>query len=223
MWRMTCTGRDSGPDGTHPPERAGFCSPGPAVQRRLCRSVLRCGSNLNEGPCECSGAPDGSESLRLSGRPCGTGSRVTNLESTLPLPKRRHSATRRDKRRTHYKIAAPTLTTCPSCGGRLSHTACKACGQMPQAAGDSRGKARQSKGIDAPRGCGFVWFGPDEGDGRPGDRRRGCWVAITLPERYCWVRWKAPPGTMRASWLSVTGRSLSAICANERRGAPSDY
>jgi len=48
----------------------------------------------------------------------------------LPLPKRRHSATRRDKRRTHYKIAAPTLTTCPSCGEPVEpHTACKACGQ----------------------------------------------------------------------------------------------
>ncbi len=29
-------------------------------------------------------------------------------------PKRKISKTRRDKRRTHYKAAMPTLTTCPT-------------------------------------------------------------------------------------------------------------
>lgn len=31
-------------------------------------------------------------------------------------PKRRHSTTRRDKRRTHYKITAPTLYVDPATG-----------------------------------------------------------------------------------------------------------
>ncbi|MDO5510824.1 MAG: 50S ribosomal protein L32 [Weeksellaceae bacterium] len=31
-------------------------------------------------------------------------------------PKRRQSSTRRDKRRTHYKATAPTLTTDPTTG-----------------------------------------------------------------------------------------------------------
>lgn len=31
-------------------------------------------------------------------------------------PKRKQSKTRRDKRRTHYTAAVPTLTTCPTTG-----------------------------------------------------------------------------------------------------------
>ena len=31
-------------------------------------------------------------------------------------PKRRQSSTRRDKRRTHYKAVAPTLSTCSETG-----------------------------------------------------------------------------------------------------------
>ncbi len=31
-------------------------------------------------------------------------------------PKRKISKTRRDKRRTHYKASAPTLSTCPNTG-----------------------------------------------------------------------------------------------------------
>ncbi len=31
-------------------------------------------------------------------------------------PKRKQSKTRRDKRRTHYKAAAPSLATCPTTG-----------------------------------------------------------------------------------------------------------
>jgi large subunit ribosomal protein L32 len=31
-------------------------------------------------------------------------------------PKRKISKTRRDKRRTHYKIAAPTIAVCPTTG-----------------------------------------------------------------------------------------------------------
>jgi large subunit ribosomal protein L32 len=34
----------------------------------------------------------------------------------MPHPKRKHSKTRRDKRRTHDKIEKPTLATCPVTG-----------------------------------------------------------------------------------------------------------
>ncbi|MCC6485119.1 MAG: 50S ribosomal protein L32 [Armatimonadetes bacterium] len=48
----------------------------------------------------------------------------------MPLPKRRHSKTRRDKRRTHYKLTPPAIVSCPSCGApTVAHTACKSCGQ----------------------------------------------------------------------------------------------
>jgi large subunit ribosomal protein L32 len=39
-------------------------------------------------------------------------------------PKRRHSTTRRDKRRTHYKMEAPNVITCKVTGeNHLSHRA----------------------------------------------------------------------------------------------------
>ncbi len=44
-------------------------------------------------------------------------------------PKRKVSKSRRDKRRTHYKATAPTLSVCPNCGEmKLSHRACPNCG-----------------------------------------------------------------------------------------------
>jgi large subunit ribosomal protein L32 len=47
----------------------------------------------------------------------------------MPNPKRRHSKSRRDKRRTHYKATAPTVGPCPNCGStKLTHTACPSCG-----------------------------------------------------------------------------------------------
>jgi large subunit ribosomal protein L32 len=47
----------------------------------------------------------------------------------MPLPKRRHSSTRQAKRRTHYKLAAPTLTTCPRCkAAAQTHHICPECG-----------------------------------------------------------------------------------------------
>ncbi|PIE70484.1 MAG: 50S ribosomal protein L32 [Deltaproteobacteria bacterium] len=47
----------------------------------------------------------------------------------MPVPKRKTSKSRRDKRRTHYKAVGPNVTTCPQCGeARLPHTACKECG-----------------------------------------------------------------------------------------------
>jgi len=47
----------------------------------------------------------------------------------MPNPTRRHSKTRRDKRRTHYKAKAPTTGVCPQCGTvKLPHNACPECG-----------------------------------------------------------------------------------------------
>lgn len=34
----------------------------------------------------------------------------------MPNPKKKMSTTRRDKRRTHYKATAPTLSTCSTTG-----------------------------------------------------------------------------------------------------------
>ncbi|MCL2131331.1 MAG: 50S ribosomal protein L32 [Lentimicrobiaceae bacterium] len=47
----------------------------------------------------------------------------------MPHPKRRHSATRRDKRRTHDKAVAPQLTECSNCGTAvIYHRVCPECG-----------------------------------------------------------------------------------------------
>lgn len=47
----------------------------------------------------------------------------------MGLPKRKHSKSRRDKRRTHWKITLPNLTECPRCHVPLpQHTACQSCG-----------------------------------------------------------------------------------------------
>lgn len=47
----------------------------------------------------------------------------------MPNPKHKHSKTRRDKRRTHYKATAPQLSVCPNCGSaHESHTVCPSCG-----------------------------------------------------------------------------------------------
>ena len=47
----------------------------------------------------------------------------------MPVPKRKTSKSRRDKRRTHKKTEAPTVTTCSECGeARLPHHACPSCG-----------------------------------------------------------------------------------------------
>ena len=47
----------------------------------------------------------------------------------MAVPKRRTSKTRKNKRRTHFKISVPGMTECPSCGEyELSHRVCKNCG-----------------------------------------------------------------------------------------------
>ena len=47
----------------------------------------------------------------------------------MALPKRRHSKSRRDKRRTHQKATLPTLVACSNCGAMTrTHNACHKCG-----------------------------------------------------------------------------------------------
>ena len=48
----------------------------------------------------------------------------------MAVPKSKVSKARRDKRRSsHWKLATPSLVTCPNCGAyRLPHRVCKACG-----------------------------------------------------------------------------------------------
>jgi large subunit ribosomal protein L32 len=44
-------------------------------------------------------------------------------------PKRRHSTTRRDKRRTTYKAVAPTISSCSNCSATVQlHRVCGECG-----------------------------------------------------------------------------------------------
>lgn len=47
----------------------------------------------------------------------------------MALPKRKTSKSKRDKRRTHQKLDAPNLATCPECGESVQpHHACASCG-----------------------------------------------------------------------------------------------
>ena len=46
-----------------------------------------------------------------------------------PLPKRKHSKGRRDRRRAHDALSAMNLTQCSNCGEmRLPHRVCPNCG-----------------------------------------------------------------------------------------------
>ncbi len=47
----------------------------------------------------------------------------------MPNPKHKTSKTRRDKRRTHIKLSAPTTVLCPQCHeAKLPHRVCLSCG-----------------------------------------------------------------------------------------------
>ena len=47
----------------------------------------------------------------------------------MATPFRRVSKTAKRKRRTHFKLAAPTLVKCPNCGEYTQpHRVCKSCG-----------------------------------------------------------------------------------------------
>lgn len=48
----------------------------------------------------------------------------------MAVPKRRVSRTRRDKRRTHYKLKSQSITRCPKCGEpKMPHRVCPSCGE----------------------------------------------------------------------------------------------
>ncbi|MCF6136995.1 50S ribosomal protein L32 [Pseudalkalibacillus berkeleyi] len=48
----------------------------------------------------------------------------------MAVPFRRTSTTRKNKRRTHYKLKVPGMVKCPNCGEyKLSHRVCGECGQ----------------------------------------------------------------------------------------------
>ncbi|MCK4260970.1 MAG: 50S ribosomal protein L32 [Halanaerobiales bacterium] len=47
----------------------------------------------------------------------------------MAVPKRKTSKARKRKRRTHWKLSAPTLVECPQChSAKLPHRICKECG-----------------------------------------------------------------------------------------------
>ncbi len=47
----------------------------------------------------------------------------------MPNPTRRWSKSRRNKRRTHFKLSAPHTVTCPQCTEpTLPHRVCRHCG-----------------------------------------------------------------------------------------------
>jgi large subunit ribosomal protein L32 len=47
----------------------------------------------------------------------------------MPVPYRRVSKTRRNKRRTHQNAPVPTVTICENCGSQIRpHNVCKHCG-----------------------------------------------------------------------------------------------
>lgn len=48
----------------------------------------------------------------------------------MAVPKRKTSKSKRDKRRTHQKVAIPNVSECPQCGEiKLPHHACPSCGK----------------------------------------------------------------------------------------------
>jgi large subunit ribosomal protein L32 len=48
----------------------------------------------------------------------------------MGVPKKRTSSQKRDQRRAHWKITAPNVSSCKSCGEAvLPHHVCKACGK----------------------------------------------------------------------------------------------
>ncbi|MGB9835308.1 MAG: 50S ribosomal protein L32 [Candidatus Saccharicenans sp.] len=47
----------------------------------------------------------------------------------MPNPKRRHSHSRKGKRRAHDHLTLPSFSLCPNCGSpKLPHRACPECG-----------------------------------------------------------------------------------------------
>jgi large subunit ribosomal protein L32 len=52
----------------------------------------------------------------------------------MAVPKKRTSKSRRDKRRSHERLSAPTVVPCPQCNEpRLPHRICPHCGYYKKA------------------------------------------------------------------------------------------
>ena len=67
----------------------------------------------------------------------------------MAVPFRKVSKTRRDMRRTHYKVAANGLVKCPNCGkAKLSHRVCPNCGYYKGKQGMTI-KSKDSKIVEA--------------------------------------------------------------------------
>ncbi len=59
----------------------------------------------------------------------------------MALPKKRHSKSRRDKRRTHWKLDAPSVVACPQCSQpKLPHRVCPAVAITTEGKSSFRGK-----------------------------------------------------------------------------------
>ncbi|MDF2649525.1 MAG: hypothetical protein K0Q73_5330 [Paenibacillus sp.] len=55
--------------------------------------------------------------------------KVTGGVLNMAVPQRRTSKTRRDKRRTHFKLAVPGMVKCEQCAElKMAHHVCKNCG-----------------------------------------------------------------------------------------------
>ncbi|MEZ4820215.1 MAG: 50S ribosomal protein L32 [Bdellovibrionota bacterium] len=47
----------------------------------------------------------------------------------MPVPKKKTSKSRRDKRRSHHALTAKGVHTCPQCGSNVQfHHVCQSCG-----------------------------------------------------------------------------------------------
>ncbi len=47
-----------------------------------------------------------------------------------PLPKKKHSRSRRGGRAAHFRMRRPSVGPCPECGAaKLPHRMCRACGR----------------------------------------------------------------------------------------------
>ena len=64
----------------------------------------------------------------------------------MALPKRRHSPTRRNKRRTHQVTPVPSMAECSNCHATIrSHNACPKCGHYKKAKVDHTVKKKEEK------------------------------------------------------------------------------
>ena len=62
-------------------------------------------------------------------KPLGKMGLLEGMVIILQLPKRRHSKSRRDKRRANWKLRTVNLSRCPQCGApKLPHRVCLGCG-----------------------------------------------------------------------------------------------